>query len=204
MRLYATKNSTYSRRVRIALLEKGLVAEEVERAAEARRSPEFLALNPYGRIPVLVDRDEAGGEWVLWESTAILEYLEAKHPEPPLVPKLPTDRGTMAMHVKLCDLEFAPFARAIQRPKRFDPPESWDRASFEPAKAAILRHLAILATQLEGRRYLVADRFTLADLVYVPFLHFHGLLELELPDAVAQWWQRLSRRPSVRATEPTF
>ena len=204
MRLFATRNSTYSRRVRIALLEKGLVAEEVERNAEARQSDDFLALNPYGRIPVLVDRDEGGGELVLFESTAILEYLEAKYPEPALAPTLPSERGTMAMHVKLCDLEFAPLARSIQRPKRFDPKETWDHAGFEPAKVALVRHLGILARQLEGRRYLVADRFTLADLVYVPFLHFHGLLELELPEPVARWWQRLSRRPSVRATEPTF
>jgi len=198
MRLFSTPNSTYSRRVRIALAEKGLTADIEETPAARRREPEFLDLNPYGRIPVLVD-----GTTVVYESTAILEYLEAAHPAPALVPPTPAGRAHTAMHVKLCDLEFTHLARAIQRPKRFDPQDTWDEAAFAVARPPLVRHFEHLERTLADQRYLVCDQFTLADLVYIPFMHFHALLELPLPPRVAAWWERLAKRPSVRATEPS-
>ena len=83
LKLHYHPFSTYSRRVRIALIEKGIGAElvEVDMARGAHRQPEYQKLNPYGRVPTL---EEDG--FVLYESTAILEYLEATHPSPPLVP----------------------------------------------------------------------------------------------------------------------
>lgn len=198
MQLYSTANSTFCRRVRVALHEKGLAAEEIETPPPARREPGYRALNPYGRIPTLVD-----GELVLYESAAILQYLEDRHPEPALVPPDPAGRALAAMHVKLCDLEFTPHAIRIQRPKRLQPEETWDRADMARARAGVERHYAILERELAGRAYLVADRFTWADLAYLPFLHFHALLEVELPPNVAAWWGRLAARESARATEPT-
>ena len=72
--------STFARRVRIALIEKGIEADlvEVDMAASVHRSPAYLALNPYGRVPTL---EEEG--FILYESTAILDYLEAMYPTPP-------------------------------------------------------------------------------------------------------------------------
>lgn len=199
MQLYMTPHSTFCRRVRIALHEKGLRAEEVQAGAEVRASPAFRALNPYGRIPVLLD-----GSLVLYESTAILEYLEALRPDPPLVPSAAGARARVAMHVKLCDLEFTPHAVRIQRPKRLEPEERWDRSAMAQAREPIASHYAKLERELEGRDYLVGNDFTWADLVYVPFLHFHPLLEIELPTRIAAWWQRLSQRDSVRATVPAM
>ena len=94
MKLYSAKNSTFSRRVRVALFEKGITLEEVETDKPARDTPEYRALNPYGRIPTLVD-----GELVLYESSAILEYLELAHPQPPLVPAVPALRARCSMHL---------------------------------------------------------------------------------------------------------
>src|SRR5436190_2084436 len=75
--------STYSRRVRIALAEKQIPHELVVVDMPARRHREepYLSLNPYGRVPTL---EEDG--LVLYESTAILNYLEATRPSPPLAP----------------------------------------------------------------------------------------------------------------------
>ena len=73
LRVYYHPLSTYSQRVRIALLEKNIPAElvEVDLQGRAQLRPEYLAKNPYGRVPAI---EEDG--WVLYESTAILEYLE--------------------------------------------------------------------------------------------------------------------------------
>ncbi len=198
MKLYSAVNSTFSRRARIALREKGVTVEEVETDAAARKTPEYRSLNPYGRIPTLVD-----GQVVLYESTAILEYLEARFPEPPLVPHDPADRARVVMYVKLCDLEYTPHAIRIQRPRRLEPKESWDLERMAAAREAIACHYPILERELEGKDYLVADRFTWADLAYLPFLHFHALLDVDLPPNVAAWWARLAERESARATEPS-
>jgi glutathione S-transferase len=198
MKLYSSRISTFSRRVRIALIEKGLAVDEVETAPDARATLEYRAINPYGRVPALVD-----GDVVLYESTAILEYIEALHPDPPLVPADPAERARVAMHVKLCDLEFTPHAVAIQRPKRQRPEETWDRTGMAVASAAIERHYAILDRELEGREYLAAERFTWADLAYLPFLHFHALLEVALPPNIAAWWEHLRTRDSALATAPS-
>lgn len=89
------------RRVAMAMIEKNIPHENVlvDIAARAHRSPAYLALNPYGRVPTLVEDD-----FVLYESTAILDYLEARFPAPALVPADARDRALMAMHMKLCDL----------------------------------------------------------------------------------------------------
>lgn len=198
MKLYSAKNSTFSRRVRLALHEKGLELEELETPKEARAKEEYLALNPYGRIPCLLD-----GELALYESSAILEYLELLHPTPALVPAVPALRARCAMHVKLCDLEYTPYAIRIQRPKRLRPEPEWDREEFARCSEAVARHYEHLERELMGKTYLVAERFTWADLAYLPFLHFHELLEVPLPPNIAAWWERLRARESARATEPS-
>lgn len=198
MKLYCTPNSTFSRRVRIALVEKGIAADEISTDAKARDTDEYREINPYGRIPALVD-----GDLVLYESTAILEYLDAKHPEPPLVPREPAGRALAAMHVKLCDLEFAPHALRIQRPMRFEPKDTWDLEGMGIARRAIERHYAILERELQGRDFLVGNRFGLPEIAYLPFLHFHSLLDVDLPPNIAGWWKRMESRKSAQATIPS-
>jgi len=199
LKLHYHPFSTFSRRVRIALLEKGIPAElvEVDMAAGAHRGPAYRALNPYGRVPTL---EEDG--FVLYESTAILDYLEATHPTPPLVPPDARGRALVAMHTKLCDLQLARQSGAIIFPKRFLPRERWDEKAMAAAKQEIEKHLAILETQLQGKEYLVAERYTLAEVCYTPFVEFFPLMEITPPPAVAAWSARIQERPSARETKP--
>jgi len=193
--------STYSRRVRIALLEKGLQAKlvELDMVKGAHRAPEYLRLNPYGRVPTLEDDG-----LVLYESTAILEYLEATHPSPPLVPPDARGRAQVAMHVKLCDIQLARQTGIIIFPKRFLPKERWDAAAMAQAKKEIEKHLAILETQIAGKQWMIGDAYSLVEVCYTPFVEFFGLMEIAPPPGVAAWTARMLERPSARETKPAM
>jgi glutathione S-transferase len=198
-KLYYHPFSTFARRVRIALIEKSIPAElvEVDMVARAHRAPAYLALNPYGRVPTL---EEDG--FVLYESTAILEYLEATHPTPPLVPADPRGRALVAMHMKLCDLQLARQTGTIIFPKRFLPKERWNEEAMAQAKKEIDKHLEVLENQLKGKEYLVADRYSLVEVCYTPFVEFFPLVEVTPPPAVAAWTARMLERPSAKETRP--
>jgi glutathione S-transferase len=200
LRLYFHPASTYARRVRIALLEKDLAFEPVvvDMAARAHRAPEYLALNPYGRVPTI---DDDG--FVLYESAAILQYLEATRPTPALVPADARGRALVDMHLRLCDAQMARPAGVIIFPKRFLPEARWDRAAIGHAKTEIEKHLAIVERTLGDRPYLVGDAYSLADVAYTPFLQFLSLLEVEPGARVAAWRTRLLERPSAVQTAPT-
>jgi glutathione S-transferase len=199
IRLHYHPASTYSRRVRIALLEKGIPHElvPVDLAARKHREPEYLELNPYARVPTL---EEDG--FVLYESAAILQYLEATYPTPPLVPPDVRGRALVDMHLRLCDLQMARHAGTIVFPKRFLPRERWDGEAMETAKRSIEKHLAILDRQLGSDEYLVANRYTLAEVSYTPFLYFLPLMEITPPPAVSAWSARVLARPSAEETTP--
>jgi len=199
LKLHYHPLSTYSRRVRIALIEKGVNAEliEIDMARGAHRQPEYLALNPYGRVPTLEDDG-----LVLYESTAILDYLEATHPSPPLVPADARGRALVAMHVKLCDIQLARQTGIIIFPKRFLPKERWDEAAMAQAKKEIEKHLGILERQIGGKQWMVGDRFSLVEVCYAPFVEFFPLMEVTPPPAVAAWTERMVARPSARETKP--
>ena len=199
IRLHSHPFSTYARRVRIALIEKGITAEmvNVDMAAGQHKTPTFRALNPYGRVPVLDDHG-----FILYESSAILQYIEAMQPSPALVPADARGRALVDMHLRLCDAEMARHSGTIIFPKRFLPKERWDATAIEAAQKAIVKHLAIVEAQLGDHSYLVADRYTLADIAYIPFLEFLPLMEITPPKAVGEWAARLLARPSSVETKP--
>jgi glutathione S-transferase len=199
LKLYYHPLSTYSRRVRIAFAEKQIPHElvVVDMAARRHREQPYLSLNPYGRVPTL---EEDG--FVLFESTAILNYLEATRPTPPFLPADAHGRALVDMHMKLCDLQLTRHTGTIIFPKRFLPKEKWNTGAMAEAKTEIEKHFAILSLHLGGRTYLVAEQFTLADICYIPFLEFLPLMEITPPTAIAAWSERLLARPSAVATRP--
>jgi glutathione S-transferase len=199
LRFHYHPYSTYARRVWIALLEKRIDFEPVivDMVARAHRAPDYLALNPYGRVPTI---DDDG--FVLYESGAILQYLESTRPAPPLTPPDARGRAKVDMHMRLCDLQMARPTVAIIFPKRFLPPERWDAEVIARARTEVDNHLQTVERELGKREYLVGDAFSLADVAYLPFLQFLPLMEIEPPPGVAAWTQRLLARPSAAATVP--
>jgi glutathione S-transferase len=199
LRLHHHPLSTFARRVRIALAEKRIPHEAVvvDMNAKAHRAPAYLSLNPYGRVPTLEDDG-----FVLFESRAILNYLEAICPEPALVPPGARDRALVDMHMGLCDLQLSRQTSTIVFPRRFLPEERWDHDAMAQAKSEIERHLGVVERQLGDRQWMVADRYSLVEVCYTPFLQFLPLMTIDPPPRVAAWAQRMLSRPAALATEP--
>ncbi len=98
MKLYDFPPCPFGQKVRIVLAEKGLAYEfvQVDLSQGEQRRPEFLRLNPFGRVPVLVDE-----ETTIYDSTIINEYLEDEYPEPPVLPAI----GSSAQRARARSLE---------------------------------------------------------------------------------------------------
>jgi glutathione S-transferase len=146
MRLHWHPFSLFPRRVRIALLEKALPYEDVivDLPGGALKTPEFRRLNPFGQVPVLED-----GGLVLFESVAILEYLEERHPTPSLLPSDVRLRATARQWMLTAgDYLLDPFHRWLAR--MFTPEATWDRPDQERAREEIAAHLDVLERALDG------------------------------------------------------
>ena len=199
MRLHWHPFSLFPRRVRIALLEKALPYEDVivDLPGGALKTPEFRRLNPFGQVPVLEDDG-----LVLFESVAILEYLDERYPTPSLLPSDVRLRATARQWMLTAgDYLLGPFHRWLAR--MFTPEATWDRPDQERAREEIAAHLDVLERTLDGREHL-AGSFSLADVCYAPFMCELetvqlGALLAERP-RVRAWTERLKARPSIRAT----
>ena len=168
MILYDYFRSSAAFRVRIALNVKGLVAERrfIHLRRGEQREPSYLELNPQGFVPMLVVGDRR-----LTQSLAIIEYLDEKHPLPPLLPAGPEDRAwvrAIALSIA-CDihplnnlriLKYLSREYQVDEPRRDDWYRHWVREGFDA-----------LETQLAARAtgpYCAGDTPTLADLCLVP------------------------------------
>src|SRR5215475_15372980 len=105
IKLYDFPRSPYCQKVRLVLAEKDLSYEKVfvDLMKNEQKAAEFLRLNPYGKVPVLVDEDE-----VIYDSTVINEYLEDEYPLPRLMPEDSQGRAQVRLLEDYCDNSFIP------------------------------------------------------------------------------------------------
>jgi glutathione S-transferase len=186
--------SPNTRRALFGLEEHGVpyTFVSVDLMAGEQRSAAYLALNPTGRVPTLVD-----GDYVLWESNAILEYLAAKHPEKELGPRSPGEAGEIGRWMFMNAAHLSPsmariFAHTIRLPEDQRIPRL-----VEEARADVARSLKGLEAGLAGREHL-AGRFTIADIALAPPLSIAGMLGVDLAPypGVAEWAKRVTSRPA--------
>jgi glutathione S-transferase len=155
-------------KVKFALNELGLDCEmvPVDLTKQEQRKPEFLAMNPYGRVPVLVD-----GDAVLWESHAILAYLGEKTGK--LWPTAAAGRGdalkwlfflTSAISPPITDIVFNRIAVKLAG-------GTPDEAAIARGEKAIPGPLAVLEQQLAKNQWVLGSEFSLVDCDYGPTLN---------------------------------
>ncbi|MEX0806756.1 MAG: glutathione S-transferase family protein [Candidatus Binatia bacterium] len=198
IKLYTFPLSTNSRKVRIALIEKGLEFERVnvDLTKREQKSPDYLKLHPFGQIPAL---DDEG--FILYDSTVINEYLEDEYPYPSLMPKDSEGRARARLMEDFRDSHFNPyFVHLIQEIRK--PEGERDTQRIENAKGEITKGFDRIETELEGREYL-ADSFSLADIAFMPNIdlldRFGITVDAKYQNTVA-WIDRLKGRPSFAAS----
>ena len=196
---YHTPLSINSRRVWVALLEKDLPFEAVVMNLSGDQlQPDFLSLNPFHHIPVLVDEG-----FTVIESFAILDYLEAKYPTPSLVATTPEGIATLRMVEMVTVNELMPAINPlIKQMMGFgqDPEEAIAQAK---QKAEVV--LKFYADKLGDKPFFYGDQLTLADVVagtFAPWFEQLGLPMANYPTLQA-WTSRLMDRPAWQTTQPT-
>jgi glutathione S-transferase len=181
--LYNAARCPYAARARIVLAEKGIEFEVVEIDLSDR--PAWLyEKNPAGRVPVI---EEDGGP-PLPESAVIMEFLEERYPEPPLLPPDPADRAAVRL--------------LVFRDHDLTDPYYAFRRGEEGAREALDAALARFDAMLGAQPYLGGADYGLADIAYVPwFLRARDMLGVDLDGfpAVAGWLARLEQRPAIAA-----
>jgi glutathione S-transferase len=203
LKLYQFAASGNSRIVRIVLEEKGLPFERVniDVTKGENRTPEFLQLNPRGKVPVLVHSTSAG-DVLLSESSVINEYLEEVFPQPPLMPSAPAKRAHVREMVYLFDTQLSPTTGLLIIEKLLKKPAE-QRADFVAERLAATRDiLARLVEMMSDGPYLAGD-FSLADASFIPVLAVMApcgiILEREFPK-LAAWFAEVKKRPSFTAS----
>jgi len=204
IRFYYGSGSPFSWRVQLVLEEKRVPYEPVLLSFERRehRSPEHMARSPHGKVPALEDDGVT-----LYESGAIVEYLEERFPEPPLMPRGAAGRARVRIEeIEAVDY-FGSVMLGLGRRVFFTPPERRDPQAIEAVRGelrALLAKLEARATERGGQ--FVAGPLSRADLAWLPFVELAGragvdLAANETPWLVA-WRNRLRARPSYERTYP--
>lgn len=197
LKLYHTPISTNSRRVWVALLEKNLDFELVEIHLDGDHlEPEFVAMNPFHRIPVLVEDG-----FTVVESLAILDYLEAKYPAPAMLPKDAKDLAIVRMVELVTINELGPALYPLSSEVMgWGSPEAQEIAK---AKEKVDSVLTFFEGLLDDRPFFGSNTLTYAECVagtVVPLLSWVGVSVDGYPKIQA-WCDRLLTRPSWQQTQ---
>lgn len=188
--LYYNPLSPNARRVWLTLLEKQIPFEPVVMQLNGdQNQPEFLKINPFHHIPVLVDDD-----LVLVESLAILDYLEAQYPQPALMPSDPAAIARVRMVQLVVANELLPQTLPLLYQKNGD---------LEALQQPLVPTLQFLEQQLGDRLYFGGEQFTLGDVVVgttLPLLPRLGVSLAPYPQLRA-WHERLLAREVWQTTQ---
>jgi glutathione S-transferase len=193
--------SPYCRKIRMVLREKNLEVElKVEKVWDRR--PDFLALNPAGTVPVLIE----GERIVIADSGAIAEYLEETSPEPPLLGASALERAEVRRLVAWFDQKFG---REVtdnlfreKMLKRFLGLGEPNSAAIRAGYANIGYHLDYIGYLADRRRFLAGETFSLADITaaaHLSTLDYMGDVPWEGHARAKDWYARIKSRPSFRA-----
>ncbi|MGL5834459.1 MAG: glutathione S-transferase family protein [Waterburya sp.] len=161
-----------------------------------QHKPEFLTLNPNGRLPVIVDRDLPGEPVTVFESGAILLYLAEKTEK--LMPAAAKDRLEMMQWLMWQMSALGPMSgQAVHF--QHHAPEQLDYA-IARYRREVTRLYGILNRRLNERTYFIDNEYTILDISVYGWLHFHTIVlgELEPFLNLKKWFLRLNERPGVQ------
>lgn len=203
IQFYYGSGSPYAWRVQLVLEEKGLPYERVllSFSKGEHKTKEHLARSPHGKVPAITDDGVT-----LYESTPIVEYLEERYPDRPLLPRDPAARARVRIEEFEAALYFGDAFREVGQRVFFTPPEQRDATAIESARAKVRVLLHALEARTKGRgTFLTGDTLTRADLAWLPFVELAARGGVELDGAspsLRAWRDRMRTRPSYDRSYP--
>ncbi|MFP6665201.1 MAG: glutathione S-transferase family protein [Deltaproteobacteria bacterium] len=206
VKLYDYLQCPFGQKARIVLAEKQLDYElvPVDLRKNEQFEPAFVELNPFHKVPVLVDEEgpDDPESIVVYDSTTIGEYLEDEYPEPPMLP--PAEDAAARARIRSLE-DYADLAFVVPAGNyltEYIKEENGDPERLARAKEELDRAFFVLERELQGgRKYLGGDQFTLADAAFAPRLLLLASRGVELPPetrALRGYIDRLRHRDSVR------
>lgn len=190
------------RRVRIFAAEKGieLPMKEVSIPKREQKAPEYVAKNPRGQTPIL----ELDDGTVIAESVAIMRYLEAEHPEPPMFGTTSREIAGIEMWCRRVEMILMPPVGAVWvHTHPFTAALPGRNAEWgESNRPRVGSAMEFFDESLEGREFLAGDSYSAADILLLTTVDFAKFVGLEMPEGctnLAAWHERVSARPSAQA-----
>lgn len=204
---YFGSGSPFAWKVWLVLEHKGIpyTAQRLSFDDEETRRPEYLKINPRGKVPAIVDDGFA-----LSESNAICEYLEERYPEKPLLPKDVKARALVRRLVAEADDSLYDAGSDLMSKVLYVAPAERDAAAMDAAKAKLREELAYWSGYLKGDYF--AGQLSLADFVAYPYMRIgvrveervpgQGIARNALPANLAAWMKRIEALPYFDRTVP--
>ncbi len=186
MSLYSDNDDVYSHQVRIVLAEKG-VNVDIMSAKNGEAPNDLLAVNPYGTVPTLIDR-----ELVLYEARIIMEYLDERFPHPPLLPVYPVARAETRKMMHRIEQDWYCLLQQINSGN-----------DVESARQLLHESLIGLEPVFADKPFFLSDEMSLLDCALAPLLWRLPQLGIEIsPDlkGLNSYMQRLFKRESFQAS----
>jgi len=200
--VHGVPGSPFVRSVLLGFEEKGVPYRFAAMPMGSTKSPEHLARHPFGRIPV-VDH----GDFRLYESQAILRYLDDLFPEPPLLPKSAAARARANQLAGINDWYFFSQVSARISFQRLVVPTiggTPDEAGITAAKPDAVKCLRAIEG-LMGDTYMAGDEISIADLMLAPQVFYFSVTpegrEIMQGGKLQRWIERMQARPSMQRTE---
>ena len=167
MTYFSDSHDHYSHRVRIVLAEKGVTVDYVE--VNPNNIPaELSELNPYNSLPTLLDR-----ELVLYNTTAMMEYLDERFPHPPLLPVYPVARAENRQFVYRIEKDWSPLVKTITQSK--------NKEAVARAVKQLGDSLTTIAPIFSEKPFFMSEEFSLVDCCLSPILWRLESFGVELP-----------------------
>jgi len=199
-RLYHYPLSPFSRKVRLSLAEKRIEVELIEERFW-EQDADFLRRNPAGKVPVL-----KMGHRMMADSTAICEYLEETHPNPPLLPQGADRRYEVRRLVAWFDDKFnAEVTSKLMGERVFRKVMGTgypDSANVKAGSRAIKYHLDYMHWLLDQRRWLAGNDLSLADFAaaaHLSCLDYVSDVDWNRSEIVKDWYAKIKSRPAFRS-----
>ncbi len=200
MKVYGHPASTCTRKVLTTLIEKNQSYDfvMVDIMKGEGRSPEHLARQPWGQVPVF----EADDGWQLIESRAIIRHLDETLPGASLTPSDPRERAKMNEWLSVEQSNFTPGVMKILGQLLFARwrGEEPQMSIVEDGRVAVRKAVAVMEKTLGQHEYIAGGSFSLADISFMPYVEYlfvagEGALITENANTAA-WWNRVSERAS--------